>query len=228
MEASSRFLPKFREIIWGNDEMNPLVADLSHHNWDRAPLDLARAKAAGLVGVIYKATEGATYQDPFYATTRTAAKKAGLLWGAYHFATAAPAKGQADNFLKASTPDKDTLVALDFEHNDPNPGNTTNAAIALDVLARIENAVGRKPTLYTGQFMFDLFGGKAQPKFAPYRLWWARYRATPDIHPTWSKYWLWQYTSGTSGPTPRQIAGIGPCDCNDYQGSAAQLKAEWV
>lgn len=34
--------------------MTPLVADLSHHN---DIIDLKRAKAAGLVGVILKATQ---------------------------------------------------------------------------------------------------------------------------------------------------------------------------
>lgn len=181
------------------------------------------------MGIIYKATEGATYQDPFYQKTRTAALAAGLLWGAYHFATAAPAKDQAENFLKNANPDDKTLVALDFERNEPHPANTTNPQIALDILGRLEAKLGRKPTLYTGSFMFDKFGDTPAPQFAPYRVWWAQYGKNLKLHPTWQKYWLWQYTDGT-GDTflPKKIDGLGPCDCDDYQGDAAQLAAEWV
>lgn len=34
-----------------------VIADLSHHNADP---DFAKAKAAGLIGIIHKATEGST------------------------------------------------------------------------------------------------------------------------------------------------------------------------
>ena len=207
----------------------PKVIDLSHHNWDSTPnLDFAQAKASGIVGVIYKATEGATYQDPFYHKTHAAALKAGLLWGAYHFATKAPAAAQAQNFLNTVNPDGEMLVALDFEKNEPSPGNTTTPQIALDVLARIEQAIGRRPTLYTGGFMTDNFGHQPAPAFAPYRLWWATYGAAPNIHPTWNNYWLWQYTDGVHGPATRSVPGIGPCDCNTYAGTDVQLEAEWA
>jgi lysozyme len=38
-----------------------IVVDLSHHN---GVVDLSKAAASGSVGVIHKATEGLSYQDP--------------------------------------------------------------------------------------------------------------------------------------------------------------------
>ena len=42
------------------DPLNVIV-DLSHHNGN---VNLAQAKAPGIVGVIHKATQGTSYVDP--------------------------------------------------------------------------------------------------------------------------------------------------------------------
>ena len=67
------------------------VLDISHHNdvssWD----DVV---AAGIVGVIHKATEGTGYSDPDRATNCANALKAGLAVCTYHFLKHAPAKLQ--------------------------------------------------------------------------------------------------------------------------------------
>ena len=59
-----------------------VVIDISHHN---ANPDFSRAAADGIVGVIHKATQGLTFTDSAYLTSRKKALDAGLLWGAYHF-----------------------------------------------------------------------------------------------------------------------------------------------
>ena len=61
------------------------VIDVSHHNGTR--LDFAKAKADGILGVIHKASQGQANVDPMYRSNRNRARAAGLLWGAYHFAT---------------------------------------------------------------------------------------------------------------------------------------------
>ena len=73
----------------------PIVVDLSH--WDPAQ-DYAAVKAAGILGVIYKATEGTSYTDSTYVQQQKGAKALGLKWGAYHFANSSDAKQQATNF----------------------------------------------------------------------------------------------------------------------------------
>ena len=58
------------------------VIDLSH--W-QAPVDFARAKSAGIVAVILKATQGSGWIDVAFAQRIAAARASGLLVGAYHF-----------------------------------------------------------------------------------------------------------------------------------------------
>ncbi len=73
-----------------------VVIDISHHNGN---VDLKKAKAAGVLGVIHKATQGIGMFDSRYETNRQQAQAAGLLWGAYHFGTKAKGAAQADFFL---------------------------------------------------------------------------------------------------------------------------------
>lgn len=210
-------------------KINPLVADLSHHNWDKGvPLDFATAKGTGLAGAIIKATEDATYQDPKCRSTLAVARQAGLLCGAYHFGTAADVDAQIANFLTTIGDPGDLLLALDFESNEPNLANTMSKDQAIAFLGKLEAKTGRKPALYTGSRMYDLFGKTPAHAFAPYRVWWARYAETIDLHPTWKKYWLWQYTDGFHGRKPHQMAGLGFCDLNTFIGTAQQLAAGWL
>jgi lysozyme len=200
-----------------------MVVDISHHN---ANPNFAAAKAAGLVGVIHKATQGSGFVDSKYASRKKAALNAGLLWGAYHFATGADTDAQVKNFLKTAGGDDTTLLALDFEKNEQGP--SMSLAQAKKFLTAVQKQTGQRPKIYTGSFMFDTVGKKQDPDFAKYRLWWARYNETPEIHPTWSAFWLWQYTDGQHGPKPRQVAGIGFCDCDHFAGTASELTAQWV
>ena len=64
--------------------MTPAVIDIYHGN---VVHDFSALKAAGVVGVIHKCTQGAHYADPLYAARRKLATDAGLLWGAYAFNT---------------------------------------------------------------------------------------------------------------------------------------------
>jgi lysozyme len=73
-----------------------VVIDISHHNGDN--LDFVKAREAGIVGVIHKATQGFLLKDKKYETNRKKALDAGLLWGAYHFAVGGDGSDQADFF----------------------------------------------------------------------------------------------------------------------------------
>lgn len=203
-------------------DINPLCADLSH--WDCAENYVAVADS-GIVGVIYKATEGQTYTDPTYVAQQRAAKLAGLQWGAYHFADASDTQGQIDNFLRFACPDPDELFCLDWEDN----GGDT---MALDDVVRwiegVEQRLGRPghAVLYGGNTIKE--NANAHPVLTSRRLWLCQYANAPTLPDGWENYWLWQYTDGQSGPSPHAIEGIGPCDINHYNGSAEQLIAEWA
>src|SRR5262245_54414168 len=115
------------------------VVDLSH--WDPAD-DYEAVRADGILGVIYKATEGQGYTDPTYVTQQHAAKAAGLLWGAYHFADASPVDGQVANFMRYACPDPDELFCLDWEDN-PSGAGKMSAAQARDWIEQVESELGR-------------------------------------------------------------------------------------
>src|SRR3954463_8989510 len=118
--------------------MRPVVIDL--YNGDRVT-SFTQARNGGILGIIHKATTGATGQDRDYRDRRKQAADAGLLWGAYHWGTHASVDGQVDNFLKTAAPDENTLVALDYETT---KGNQMTIEQARDFLARLADKLGRK------------------------------------------------------------------------------------
>ena len=191
----------------------PMVIDISHWN----PVeDLAKTKAAGIVGVIHKATEGTGYADDEYDWRKNEAAKNGLLWGAYHFLRPGNLKTQADYFV-------DTVGEIDIyaaDHEDPG----VDVDDLKDFLFRVSALTGVMPVIYSGHVIKEQVGNVADPELAKYRLWLAQYSSTPSW-PTaiWPTYWIWQYTDkGT-------CAGIeGYCDLNQYQGTPEQLTEEWT
>jgi lysozyme len=205
----------------------PLVVDIYHG--DRVD-SFTTARNAGVLGIIHKATTGGTGSDDAYARRRQQALDAGMLWGAYHWGTAAPIDRQVDNFLNHAEPDATTLVALDFERD---VGNQMTLQGARDFLAEIQSRLGRRAVLYSGSTIKGALGHTADPFFGAHRLWLAQYGPNAVVQPSWEGYWLWQYTDGTAGPGPRQAPGIpgnarGDLDCNRFHGTADQLAAEWA
>lgn len=204
---------------------NAMVIDISHH---QKIVDFKKARAAGVVGVVHKATQGTHFVDGKYAARKKAALQAGLLWGAYHFGTGNDVDRQVSHFLQATKPDSTFLLVLDFEKNEQKPENSMSLAQARAFLNELEKRSGQHPTIYTGHYMYDVAGNKPDAKLAQYRVWWARYGEISKPQPTWPDYWLWQYTDGHHGPKPRHVDGIGYCDCDHFDGSEADLRASWL
>src|ERR1043166_929637 len=97
-----------------------VVVDISHHNGPN--IDFEKAKAAGIVGVIHKATSGTNFKDKMYPVNRAKALAAGLWWGAYHWGGGdADAADQVKYFLDYAQPGDTTLLALDYEPNVSGP-----------------------------------------------------------------------------------------------------------
>jgi hypothetical protein len=205
----------------------PMVVDI-YHGDGVASFD--QAFAAGLRGVIHKATTGASGVDDAYASRRDPATRAGLLWGAFHWGTAAPVSDQVDNFLKRADPDKNTLLALDFEKD---VGNQMTLDGAREFLNLINEKVGRKAILYSGDTVKSALGKKNDSFFGSHRLWLAQYGSSPVVQRSWKTYWLWQYTDGNVGPGRKSVPGIpgnrqGFLDCDFFPGSADDLRAQWA
>jgi GH25 family lysozyme M1 (1,4-beta-N-acetylmuramidase) len=185
-----------------------------------------KAADFGIWGIIHKATTGITGKDSQYASRRAPAIAAGLLWGAYHWGNGKDVAKQVDNFLTTAKPDNRTLVALDYEDD------TMSLAQAREFLSLVAQKLGRKPVLYSGHLIKDKLGNKKDAFFGGHRLWLAHY-GVPKVQPSWSTYWLWQYADNKGGLPPNQVPGLpgdskGNLDCDSYDGTQAQLKAEWA
>ena len=203
------------------DPLNVIV-DISHHNGN---INLNKAKEEGIVGVLQKATQGQGGVDPTYKTNRTKALNAGLLWGAYHFASGSDGLKQAQHFLDVVGVDQETLLVLDFEPNPTGPSMTLEEARSF--VTHINQQTGRFPGLYSGHYIKQLLGSNKDPVIANCWFWLAQYGPTPVVPINWETWTMWQYTDGAMGPTPHNVAGIGRCDRDKFNGTEAQLRKLW-
>jgi GH25 family lysozyme M1 (1,4-beta-N-acetylmuramidase) len=207
--------------------MQPFVVDLYHGD---AVRDFGLVKAAGIVGVIHKASQGIRVNDPTYAARRFAAKAAGLLWGAYHFNTGDDVVSQVDHFLQAAKPDGETLMALDFEDNSASEMSVDDCADFLDILG---NRIKQRPVLYGGNRIREQLpkaSAATRAFVASHPLWLCEYGALAKLPPGWSSYFLWQFTGDGVGPQPHSVQGISTAgiDLSTYGGNAEQLAEEWA
>lgn len=197
--------------------MTPNVLDIYHGNIIH---DFAVLKAAGIVGVIHKCSQGAGIADPLYASRRKAATAAGLLWGAYSFDTGEPVAAQINEFFSHADPDPNTLMALDFEDN---PHSQMSLQGCRDFLEQADAKFGRKLVLYSGNRIKDLLGGQIDTFLGSHRLWLAQYGPVARVQASWTKQWLWQYAE-----VGRLPGTDGALDFDFYDGTADQLKMEWA
>lgn len=219
--------------------MSPIVADLSHHN---TVTSFPAAYRSGLRGIIHKATQGTYYTDPDYAPRRAAARAAGLLWGAYHFATGEDVAVQVAYFLKVALqgdPNADSvLLALDWEPN-PNKGGQMSLSQAKQFLELVAERTGQKAVVYSGHTIKEAVGANGWAKgdafLSSHRLWLAQYASKPVLPAGFARYFLWQYTGDKCGPLPHGVDGImadanerDGLDLNVYDGTEAELAAEWA
>jgi lysozyme len=194
-----------------------MVLDLSHHN---TVTDWHAIKDAGIVGVIHKATEGSSYVDDQYASRREAARKAGLLWGAYHFLRPGDMDAQAEHFVVQAVDDEDVLLAADHE----------DAGVSLDdlmvFLDEVLRLTGQRAAIYSGHVLKEQYDGATDAQvneLAKHRLWLAQYSSSPTWPPAWDAPWLWQYTDSESCP------GVsGNVDGDSFDGDVIELHASWT
>lgn len=199
------------------------IVDLSHHNGN---VNLIKARADGILGVIQKASQGQSLVDPSYKTNHKKAQDAGLLWGAYHFGTGSDGIHQAEHFLSAVGPDSQALLVLDFEPNPTGPSMSLEEARAF--VTHVKEITGRYPGLYSGHYIKELLGTNRDPVLANCWFWLAQYSLTPVVPPTWSTWTMWQYTDGAAGPEPHTVNGIGRCDRDRFNGDEDQLRKLWA
>lgn len=136
----------------------PRVSDISHYE-DVVDGGFIQAKNAGLWGIIQKCTQGVSYADGLYTVRKKEVKEAGLLFGSYHFNDGSNVAAQVDYYLSHADPQPDELVALDYEDN---PHSDMRPAQMVEFLHGIEDKLGRKAVLYSGNKIKEDMGAWVQ------------------------------------------------------------------
>lgn len=219
------------------------VVNLSHY--DGMQPNFLLMKQQGIVGVIHEASYPRLVRDEKYAGRQSAAARAGLLWGAYHFADATDPQRQADHLLsvvstawrKAGGRPEEVLLVLDFEKNNHYPGGTMRVEQAAAFVERIRERTGKYPGLYGGENRLrQLLGSSADTaakrSLSRCWLWVANYHFQPRNVALWTNWMMWQYTGDgvcdlPRATFPKRIANIGNAERNIFRGSADDLRAFW-
>lgn len=198
-----------------------LGVDVSHH---QNTIDWARVRRAGYEFAYFKATEGGNFVDKQFITNWAAARKAGVVRGAYHFFRPKVAvRTQVDNFVKTvgSITSGDLPPVLDVEVPSDWAGISKKRAVAmiLEWLTAVEARLGMRPVLYLSpSFARDVL--EPDPRLASYVLWLAHYTSdpSPNVPAPWRAWTFWQYSE--TGKVP----GIaGNVDMDRFNGTRAQL-----
>lgn len=203
--------------------------DVSHHN---GAIDWRAVAAAGFAFAYAKATEGTGFTDRRFPANWEGIRQAGMLRGAYHFfRPALPAAPQAERFAAAVGPlaAGDLPPMLDLEETSrrtsedewPRVRKARRVDLALGWLERVEQALGRRPIVYTRRgFIEDVLG--APGPLLRYPLWIAHYTgsAQPRMPQGWPNWTFWQHSQ------TGRIAGLQcDLDLDRFQGSVEELQA---
>jgi lysozyme len=223
------------------------VVNLSHY--DRLLPDFVGMKGQGIVGVIHEATYPRLERDAYYRERHAAARRAGLLWGAYHYGDGTNPKQQADHFLSVvassaprtnpEDPSTGVLLVLDFEKNGHYPGGTMRVDQAVAFVERIHERTGKYPGLYCSEYRLRqvLYHSGVTPAqrqaLANCWLWIANYHFQPRNTAPWDRWHLWQYTGDGKCDLrpralyPKSIANMRKAERNIFRGSNVALEAFW-
>lgn len=185
-------------------------------------VDWQRVRAAGVEGVIAKATDGLGSPDAAFLRHVDGARAAGLPVGAYHYIHVRTgqqdAARQGEQFAARYIAGAcELLPAIDVEPDD-NPAGIAREVwlqAVLDCANAVTQACGVRPLIYSFPSFWRSLSPETRPELEMYGLWVASYPA-PTVLPPWSDYVLHQYSGGAlldglSGKVDRSRArgGIG-------------------
>jgi GH25 family lysozyme M1 (1,4-beta-N-acetylmuramidase) len=214
----------------GSGTVSPMVAglpglDVSSHQGN---VNWSSVKSNGAKFAYVKATEGTSYQNPYFSQQYVGSYNVGLIRGAYHFATPNTSSGaaQADYFAAHGggwSRDNQTLPgALDIEYNPY--GATCYGLSQASMRSWIHSFIneyhyktGRWAVIYTTLDWWTTCTGNNDATFATNSpLWIARYSSSAGTLPYgWSFYTFWQYAS----------SGTFPGDQDTFNGDSTRLLA---
>src|SRR5438034_4966222 len=222
------------------------VVNLSHYDMMRP--DFSAMKSEGILGVIHEATYPRFERDGRYFERQQAATRAGLLWGAYHYADGTDPVRQADHFLSvvssswsqagSAARGPGVLLVLDFEKNGHYPGGTMRADQAVAFIERIRERTGVYPGIYGSEYYLRQALNSPKVSAAQKKtltncwLWIANYSNEPRATAPWNYWALWQYCGDGRCKLPRSaypisVATVRKAERNIFRGSLADLQDFW-
>lgn len=222
--------PEFNEP-WKNPKIALAIDPFEGNeiNWDELATDTR------VVAIIHRATIGDRV-DRKYAERKIEARKRGYKWGAYHFGKPGDPIKQADFFLETVRPEKDDLIALDLESEDPTKHMSFDDARVF--IKRVKEKTGRYPLVYANNLVTkaiaEQFG--QDDVFAKTHLWYARFKRAVTDFPagTWKTYTLWQFSSELNCTAANRSACLYTVpgteydmDVDVYNGTIEELRSKW-
>jgi lysozyme len=181
----------------------PQGVDVSKYQHDNGQaIDWGAVRRSGQSFAFIKATGGSNRVDPWFEREWSAAGRAGMVRGAYHYADpSSDADAQAALVVSVvgSTREAGNLgIALDLE-SDGGLAPAQLAAWAHRFLDGVERRTGRTPILYTYIYFWQHAMANNRT-FGAYPLWLARYGARPAPLAGWSQWTFWQHSSTSRVP----------------------------
>lgn len=179
--------------------------DISHYQNEAGKIDWEKLKASEYKFCFVKCTEGTTYRDRFYEENKKGARKAGLVFGAYHFARLKDPIQEADHFCDTvGDLEEGEIVILDFEVDGANQVDW-----CLKWLKKVEERLGFKPLLYTNearvkslnwQPVVDKNYGLWVAKYASQVIYVPEYLQRKPVSDEWPFWAIWQFSSRAKVP----------------------------
>jgi len=190
------------------------MIDVSHYN----PVsDWNGVKAAGVIGVIFKATEGTDYLDPTLADGIAGAAAAGVPYCTYHFIRPGDIGDQMLFYWSAIKPRPGERMVIDYEDSAVTLDELRRAVTALQIMSR-QWGLNIQITVYSGNTLKEALGSTKDDFLAANTdLWLAQYTSGQPSWPkeTYPVYSLWQYSESGSVPG---VEGTD-VDLNTFNGS---------
>lgn len=190
--------------------------DISHHQSGK--IDWNALKKAGVKWMYHKSTEGSTFKDQNYESRRKEAAKAGVPFGAYHFARpslpiSSDAIKEAQFFVSVANPKPgDLRPCLDIETREKVSNGDMIAWVDI-FIDEVRKLTGVFPVIYTPY--------RLSPRAETSTLFWVPRYNNSNLPP--ARRWdIWQFSNGIYG-NPNHIPGLGHVDINHSNVSLERL-----
>jgi lysozyme len=197
----------------------PVCIDISHH---QGFPNFTEVRAAGVLGMIHKATEGSTFVDQNRAENCSNAEKAGIAISTYHWLKPGDAKPQMEFYLATVDPVRGERVVIDYEED-----GCTLTMLKDAVQALLDYKHDLKITVYSGHLLKEQLDSEHDAFLHDNTdLWLAQYTTGTPSWPTgtYPEGWkLWQYSE------TGQVPGIDDAyvDFNDFNGGSTEF-IKWI